>query len=119
MNKFERVLAGVVIAFPVTIVAARYGQQVLQADWPGLLPMLPAVLMGVMGFEFMRRQDEMHKRIMLEAAAFACTVTFAVALTWLLLESHFTLPSPAAITVIALLAGSWFAGLGLSWRRYS
>lgn len=122
MNRTEGRIALVVVSFPLAVLISKVGRTAVENGWLdtalGLLPLLPAVLMGVLGFEYMRRQDEMHRRILLEAAGFAFATTLAVSLGWLMVESLISLPSPAAITVIALLGGSWFIGLGLSWRRY-
>lgn len=119
MNRLERGLAAAIIGFPVAVIASKLGTVYLEQGWFAALPLLAAAILGVLGFEYMRRKDEMHQRILLEAAAFAVAVTFAVSLAWLLLQGWLALPSsPAAITVVALLGASWFVGLALSWRRY-
>ena len=118
MNSLERKLAITIIVFPVAVILSRAARTDPALEWVALLPVLPALALGVLGFEIMRRKDEMHRRMLLEAAAFAVAVTFAVSLTWLLLQGYLVLPAPTALGMLCLLVASWFAGLGLAWRRY-
>lgn len=82
MNRLERGLTAAVIGFPVAVIASKLGRIYLEQAWFAVLPFLAAAVLGVLGFEYMRRKDEMHQRILLEAAAFAVAVTFAVSLAW-------------------------------------
>ena len=110
------------LAFVLVVLLSTRARELAGADWQvtalQLLPLLPAAVLGWLGFEHMRNQDEMHRRIQLEAAAFAFSITLAGAMAWLLVHAAFRLPSPTAATLVLVLGGSWFAGLLLAWRRY-
>lgn len=121
MNKADTHLTVAVLAFPPAVMVSKFAEPLLDARWQlllALLPVIPAIAMGVLGFERMRRQDEMLRRIQLEAAAFAFAVTLSATLAYLFANAVLDLPVPAPASYILLLGASWFAGLGLGWRRY-
>jgi hypothetical protein len=82
-----------------------------------LLPLLPAGLVVWAFFRMLRQADELQRRILSQALAFAFTVTFAASFTWAFLEG-LGLPRARAILWCALLVISWAIGIGIFSRRY-
>ena len=122
MTRTDIRMIAAAVAFPLVVLASTWGRGIAAAGWQdtllGLLPLVPAAALGWLGFEHMRHRDEMLRRIQLEAAAFAFTVTLAATMAYLFIQDTFSLPAPTAATFVLLLGGSWFAGLGISCLRY-
>lgn len=56
MNRLERGLTAAVIGFPVAVIASKLGRIYLEQAWFAVLPLLAAAVLGVLGFEYMRRK---------------------------------------------------------------
>ena len=82
-----------------------------------LLALLPAALVVWAFIRMLRQADELQRRILLQALAFAFTVTFSAAFIWAVLEG-IGLPRAPAIAWCSVLVISWAVGLGIFSRRY-
>lgn len=94
-------------------------------DWArivvALSPIVPFVIFLVIAIANARSMDELHKRVHLEALAFAfpaaVVVLMVLGLLQLVIEFH-----PQRFNfrdAWPILCGLYFAGLAWSWRRYS
>jgi len=82
-----------------------------------ILMLLPAGLLIWAFVRHVRRADELERRILFQALAFAFVVEFAVAIGYAFLEG-FDVPRPPSILWASLLVMSWAVGLGIFSRRY-
>ncbi|HEY4230804.1 MAG TPA: hypothetical protein VGO79_11570 [Thermoanaerobaculia bacterium] len=79
--------------------------------------LLPAALLVWAFLRQVRRADELERRILFQALAFAFVVEFTVAIAYALLEGM-DVPRPPSILWASLLVMSWAVGLGIFQRRY-
>ena len=82
-----------------------------------ILMLLPA---GILVWAFLRqvrRADELERRILFEALAFAFVIEFTAATVYAFLEG-LDVPRPPSILWAFLLVMSWAVGLGIFSRRY-
>lgn len=82
-----------------------------------LLPMIPLALVPVIVLRFVRRMDELWRRIHLEALAFAFPVGVLIATSYGFLQLA-GLPVANWIWVWPLFLASWGLGLSLARARY-
>jgi hypothetical protein len=83
----------------------------------GLLPLAPAALIVWAFFRMLRQADELQRRILHQALAFAFAVTFSAAFAWAFLEG-LGLPRVPAVAWCSLLVISWALGLAIFSKRY-
>ncbi|HEY2798923.1 MAG TPA: hypothetical protein VGK26_13620 [Thermoanaerobaculia bacterium] len=82
-----------------------------------ILLLLPAGLLVWAFVRQVRQADELERRILLQALAFAFVVEFTVAIAYALLEGM-DVARPPSILWASLLVMSWAVGLGIFHRRY-
>ncbi|HEY1252381.1 MAG TPA: hypothetical protein VGH97_14460 [Thermoanaerobaculia bacterium] len=82
-----------------------------------ILLLLPAGLLVWTFVRQIRGADELERRILFQALAFAFVVEFSVAIVYALLEGV-DVPRPPSILWASLLVMSWAVGLGIFHRRY-
>ncbi len=82
-----------------------------------LLPLAPAALVVWAFFRMLRQADELQRRILHQALAFAFAVTFSAAVVWAFLEG-IGLPRARAFVWCSLLVMSWALGLAIFSKRY-
>lgn len=85
-----------------------------------LLPILPFAFMLVFIVSHIRSMDELHRRVHLEALAIAFPLTLLLVMTLGLLDLAIGL-SPDDWSyrhLLPYLAGFYFLGLAIAWRRY-
>lgn len=83
-----------------------------------ILLLMPAGLLVWAFLRQIRRADELERRILFEALAFAFVVQFAVAIAYASLEGLVDVGRPPSILWAFLLVLSWAVGLGIFSRRY-
>lgn len=82
-----------------------------------LAPMIPGLVLCWFFLRVIRRVDEMHRRIQLEAIAFSFVATALVTFGYGFLE-NVGFPRVSAFIVLPLMCGFWVAGVFLVERRY-
>ncbi len=82
-----------------------------------ILLLAPAALLVWAFVRQVRRADELERKILFQALAFAFVIEFSAAIVYALLEGM-DVPRPPSILWASLLVLSWAAGLGLFARRY-
>jgi hypothetical protein len=82
-----------------------------------ILLLAPAALLVWAFVRQVRRADELERKILFQALAFAFVIEFSVAIVYALLEGM-DVPRPPSILWASLLVMSWAAGLGIFARRY-
>ncbi|MDQ2970934.1 MAG: hypothetical protein M3R62_02115 [Acidobacteriota bacterium] len=105
---------GVVILFDI------YEKAPAGSPWrvaAAILPLIPAALFVWSNVRMIRRADELQRRIVYEALAFAYIVTLSAALLGAALQSA-GLPRWNWIWIAGVLVFSWSLGLVIARRRY-
>jgi hypothetical protein len=82
-----------------------------------VLPLLPAALVVVAFLRMLRHADELQRRILNEALAFAFAVGFIASFAYAFLEGV-GFPRAHAFWFCSLLAISWAVGIAIFSRRY-
>ena len=83
-----------------------------------LLPIIPA-LWGMAGWiRASREQDELQRRIQVEAALFSLGVTAILTFSYGFLELYMGLPRVSMFAVWPLIAASYMVGASFARRRY-
>ena len=98
--------------------AGRYRPELAPIELPlAILLLAPAALLVWAFVRQVRRADELERRILFQALAFAFVVEFSVAIVYAFLEG-LDVPRPPSILWASLLILSWAVGLGIFQRRY-
>ncbi len=98
--------------------AGKYRPELAAIELPlAILLLLPARLLVWAFLRQIRQADELERRILFQALAFAFVVEFTVAIAYAFLED-LDVPRPPSILWALLLVMSWAVGLGVASRRY-
>ena len=109
---------GAALLFILFYKTGKYRPELSPVELPlAILLLLPAGLLVWAFLRQIRQADELQRRILLQALAFAFVVEFSVAIVYAFLEG-LDVPRPPSILWASLLVISWAVGLGLFARRY-
>ena len=106
-----------VLALSIVLLVTVTGTSGPVAAVVALLPMIPASAICWVVLRQLRRMDELHRRIQLEALAFAFAGTAIVSFSYGFLETV-GFPRLPMFTVWPVMATLWIVGLRLANRRY-
>ena len=96
----------------------KYRPELAALELPlAILLMVPAGLLVWAFLWQVRHADELERRILFQALAFAFVVEFSVAIVFAFLEGM-DVPRPPSILWASLLVMSWAVGLGIFQKRY-
>jgi hypothetical protein len=109
---------GAALLFILLYKTGRHRPELAALELPlAILLLLPAGLLVWAFVRQVRQADELERRILLQALAFAFVVEFTVAIGYAFLEG-LDVPRPPSILWASLLVMSWAVGLGIFSRRY-
>lgn len=123
MSRRGREFVGAMLAYSTLVVTAVLVNARLTLPAPvnialALLPLLPAGLVLRATLQAVRAQDELERRIQLEAVTFAFVTHFFLSLTYSLLEIV-SIPAPNLGMQILQMGALWAVGGVLARRKYS
>lgn len=112
--------AAMLVHFAVVTAAGRWLRTHAESGWRvpvALAPVVPFLLAGWAFLRLFRRVDELHRRMQVEALAFAFGGTALCVITYGFLETA-GFPLVSVWWVWVVMALLWFVGLRLAARRY-
>jgi ABC-type dipeptide/oligopeptide/nickel transport system permease subunit len=113
MGLYVAAIVGVSAAFARDLIPARFAAGV------ALLPALPLVLVALTILAYLRKIDELQRKVQLDAMAFSFALTSVTTFSYGLLQSYARAPAVSWTFVWPVLAVYWVIGLWFSRRRYA
>ncbi|HET6655665.1 MAG TPA: hypothetical protein VFH57_05410 [Gammaproteobacteria bacterium] len=112
------------VLYPGALFLANYLHQTFNPTLPwravlAFLPVLPGIWALTAVFRFVRKLDELQRRIQFEAAVFSLVVTILFTFTYGFMQDFLQLPTFPLYWVTTLMIVAWGIGNGIASRKYA
>lgn len=117
-------LTSMALLYPGALFLANYLYESFKLEFiwltlVALLPVLPGLWALTAIFRFVRKLDELQRRIQLEAAVFSLVITLLFTFTYGFMQHFLQLPLVPLHWITTLLIGAWGVGVGIGNRKYA
>jgi hypothetical protein len=117
-------LLSMVVLYPGALFLANYLYATFEPSTAGraalaFLPVLPGLWALSAVFRYVRKLDELQRRIQLEGAVFSLTVTLLFTFTYGFMQDFLNLPSFPLYWITTLMIAAWGLGVAIARRKYA
>ncbi|HET7588380.1 MAG TPA: hypothetical protein VFL45_09910 [Gammaproteobacteria bacterium] len=129
MNKAAKqytieMMVSMALLYPGALFLANYLYEAYKPELPwlaiiALLPVLPALWALTAVFRFVRKLDELQRRIQFEAAVFSLVVTLLFTFTYGFMQDFLELPAFPLYWITTLMIAAWGVGTGIASHKYA